>query len=105
MHLISLNIINWLEQHQLPCLFKAMFHIDCPGCGFQRSAIALLKGNIGESWKMYPALIPMLIFFLYLFADRRFHFKNSTFFTRFGIASVFIIILASYIIKLTFQTN
>jgi hypothetical protein len=105
MHLISLNIINWLEQHQLPCIFKSIFHVDCPGCGFQRSAIALLRGDIVGSWKMYPALIPMLIFFLYLIADRKFHFKRSTFFTRLGIASVFIIILASYIIKLTFQTN
>jgi Protein of unknown function (DUF2752) len=59
------NIINWLQQHQLPCLFKSLFHIDCPGCGFQRSAILLLKGNFLESVKMYPALIPVLLLFIY----------------------------------------
>lgn len=105
MFLLSVNIISWLEQHQLPCLFKTVFHVDCPGCGFQRSFIALLKGNISQSFKFYPALIPMLFFFGYLWADKKFRFKKSIFFTRFGIASVFIIILASYIIKLTYQTS
>ncbi|MBK7377164.1 MAG: DUF2752 domain-containing protein [Chitinophagaceae bacterium] len=32
-----LNIIDWLQQHQLPCLFRQLTHIDCPGCGMQRS--------------------------------------------------------------------
>lgn len=33
----------------------------CPGCGMQRSAIALLKGEVGESLRLYPALIPLLV--------------------------------------------
>lgn len=49
-----LTIISWLEQIELPCLFKKYFHVDCPGCGFQRSIIALLKGNFAESFLLFP---------------------------------------------------
>ncbi|MFM6925772.1 MAG: DUF2752 domain-containing protein, partial [Ferruginibacter sp.] len=30
---ILINISTWLEAHQLPCPFKQITHIDCPGCG------------------------------------------------------------------------
>ncbi len=96
-----LNIINWVEEHQLPCLFKSVFHVDCPGCGFQRSGIALLKGNPCQSMQLYPALIPMLLFFIFLFLNQKFRFTNSFKTVKTGIASIFIIILASYILKLT----
>jgi Protein of unknown function (DUF2752) len=94
--------ITWLEAHQLPCLFKTAFHFDCPGCGFQRSAIALLKGNIWQSLKLYPALIPMILFFIFLLLNNKFRITNSIKTTKTGTASIFIIILVSYIYKLTF---
>jgi hypothetical protein len=28
MGLVFLNITNWLEEHQLPCLFKSITHFD-----------------------------------------------------------------------------
>lgn len=59
------NIVNWLQQHMLPCPFKTLFHFDCPGCGLQRSIIALLRGNVLQSIQIYPALLPMLALFLY----------------------------------------
>lgn len=94
------NMIYWLEQHQLPCLFKTAFHFDCPGCGFQRSAVALLKGEFTESAKLYPALLPMLLFFVFLFINRKLQLRNSGFYIKTGIATVFIIIAVSYIYKL-----
>lgn len=53
-------MIHWLEQHLFTCYFKSQFGIDCPGCGLQRSFIALLKGDIAESWHYHPALLPLL---------------------------------------------
>ena len=100
-----IHAISWLEQHQLPCLFRAAFHVDCPGCGFQRSSIALLKGDIGQSLAYYPALIPMLLFFVFLLADRKFQFRSSEIIRKTGIAAIFIIILVFYISKLTNQNN
>lgn len=35
--------------------------LDCPGCGFQRSVIALFGGNFSASFKFYPPTIPFLI--------------------------------------------
>jgi Protein of unknown function (DUF2752) len=101
MVLFFLNIVNWLEAHQLPCLFKTAFHFDCPGCGLQRSAIALLRGNILQSLKYYPALIPILLFFVFLLLNNRFWISKSSKITKLGIACIFIIILASYSYKLT----
>ncbi|WP_462221753.1 DUF2752 domain-containing protein [Ferruginibacter sp.] len=102
MLLILLNIIGWLEEHQLPCLFKTAFHFDCPGCGMQRSCIALLRGDILQSLKFYPALIPVIFFFIFLMLDDKFSTFNSFKITKIWIASIFIIILVSYFYKFTF---
>lgn len=56
-----LNIIHWLEKHMLICPSVRYLHMICPGCGMQRSGIALLKGNIVESLQLYPALLPMMV--------------------------------------------
>lgn len=55
------SIANWLSTHMLPCFFHRFFGMDCPFCGFQRSFIALLQGDIGESVTLFPVLIPLLI--------------------------------------------
>ncbi len=54
----------WLENHLLPCAFKSLFGIDCPICGFQRSFLLLFQGRFLDSFKMYPPLIPCLLFLL-----------------------------------------
>ena len=61
------KIILWLETHQKPCSFKEAMGIDCPGCGLQRSVIELLKGHPWESFLLYPALMPVMAMFLFLF--------------------------------------
>jgi Protein of unknown function (DUF2752) len=100
MIIVFANIITWLQQHQLPCLFKSTFHFDCPGCGFQRSCIALLGGNFFESIKFYPATILIFLFFLYLFLNARLQLKFSRIINQISIASIFIVILVNYIYKL-----
>ena len=68
----SQSIFYWLKDHLLPCPFKYFTGIDCPGCGFQRSVLALLQGNLLDSFKLYPPTIPLLLAFAYLFADKKF---------------------------------
>lgn len=48
------------------------------GCGIQRAAIDLLKGNFWESIKTYPALIPLLLLFNVLLFHLKFRLKNGT---------------------------
>ncbi|WP_379094123.1 DUF2752 domain-containing protein [Pedobacter sp. UC225_65] len=43
------------------CPFKYLTHLDCPGCGFQRAVLALLQGNLTESFHLYPPAIPFLV--------------------------------------------
>jgi len=65
-----LIFINWLQNHLLRCPFKALTGIDCPGCGFQRSMIQLIQGNFQNSFALYPATIPLLLFFAYGIVDK-----------------------------------
>ena len=44
----------------LSCPSKKYLHIECPGCGFQRSVLALLKGDLPASFALYPATLPIL---------------------------------------------
>lgn len=55
------KLIHWLETHQMACSWKKYFGIECPGCGMQSAFIELLKGNLMESFKHFPALIFLLM--------------------------------------------
>ncbi len=96
-----LLFINWLQNHLLPCPFKYLTGIDCPGCGFQRSFLALLQGNLHKSFLFYPPAIPLLMFFSYGLADKYFKLDNQQNQLK---KSLFVvtgaIILVSYCIKL-----
>lgn len=56
-------MLEWLEAHQLPCLFRIIFGVNCPGCGFQTAVILLLKGEWGASIILWPGLLPLLLLF------------------------------------------
>lgn len=67
-----LGFIHWLQGHLIPCPFKYLTGIDCPGCGFQRSVIVLIQGDLHKSFQLYPPAIPLLLLFAYGVLDRRF---------------------------------
>jgi len=69
--------VNWLQNHLLRCPFKYLTGIDCPGCGFQRSVLALFNGDLHKSLNLYPSTIPLLIFFVYGIADGLFKLDTS----------------------------
>jgi hypothetical protein len=73
----QLLFINWLQNHLIPCPFKYLTGIDCPGCGFQRSVLALVQGNFHKSFVLYPAALPLLLFFAYGIADKIFRLDTS----------------------------
>jgi hypothetical protein len=72
-----LLFINWLQNHLLPCPFKYITGIDCPGCGFQRAIITLFQGHLRNSFLLYPPTIPLLLFFAYGIADAFFKLDNK----------------------------
>jgi hypothetical protein len=93
--------VSWLQNHLIPCPFKYLTGIDCPGCGFQRSIVALIQGNLHASLTLYPPTIPLLLFFAYGIADKYFKLDNSKSIVK---KTLFMIvggiILTSYCIKM-----
>jgi hypothetical protein len=72
-----LLFINWLQDHLLPCPFKYITGIDCPGCGFQRAVLALMQGQWKTSFLLYPPTIPLLLLFLYGISDAFFKLDTA----------------------------
>ncbi|MBX2845190.1 MAG: DUF2752 domain-containing protein [Saprospiraceae bacterium] len=60
------KFVELVEGNMLRCPSKLVTGADCPGCGIQRAIVLLLKGNIVESFYMYPPLFPLIftVFFL-----------------------------------------
>ncbi len=69
------GLMQWIERHLFYCPSKKYFNIECPGCGLQRSIIALLRGNVIESVRLHPATIPLIIVVIYTMLHLKFNFK------------------------------
>lgn len=84
----------------LPCAYKSLIGIDCPMCGGQRSFYLLARGKIGDSFLMYPPLVPVLLcaalFFLHLVNNR---VVSARFIKTFSVC-VLAIVMINYICKL-----
>lgn len=52
------------------CIIKALFNIDCPGCGLTRATLALLRGDIKASLHYNYACIFWWLTFILFFIDR-----------------------------------
>jgi hypothetical protein len=100
---IYFQSIQWLEQHLLTCWFKKIFHFDCPGCGFQRSVLQLLKGDISGSFHLYPATIPILFIFVFTGIHLVIKFKQGAAILKYSYIFAAAVVLVSYIVKLKSQ--
>ncbi|MFY8004910.1 MAG: DUF2752 domain-containing protein [Chitinophagaceae bacterium] len=99
------EVVHLLEKNLLSCPTKTYFHFDCPGCGFQRSIIALMKGNIIESFQLYPAGIPIIILLIFSLFHIKYKFNKGDKLIQYSQISIAIIIFVSYIFKLTNYIN
>ena len=93
------NIIHWLETNQLLCPVKNYLHIPCPGCGFQTSFIALLKGDIISSFQYHPVTIPLLLFFLFALLQLIFRFRYGNKIIVYSYLFIAVLLLTNYIYK------
>ncbi|PKP48733.1 MAG: hypothetical protein CVT95_04060 [Bacteroidetes bacterium HGW-Bacteroidetes-12] len=97
-----MNFFHWLEQHLLNCPYKKILGIDCMGCGLQRSLIALLKGNLVESFLLYPPLITLIIMFVLLPLHLIFKFKHGATWLKYLFIFNLSVIVINYIVKLIY---
>jgi hypothetical protein len=95
------SLIAWLESHMLSCPSKTYLNLACPGCGFQRSTIALLKGNIAESLQLYPATIPLLFVVIFSLVHIKAKFSFGAALIKYLYIFTALIIVISYIYKIT----
>lgn len=94
------QLTHWLENHMMPCFYKQISGIDCPGCGMQRSFIELLNGDFSASIKMYPALLPVIFTLGLTAAHLFFKFKDGAVLIKYSFIITISIITISYIFKL-----
>jgi hypothetical protein len=94
------RIISWLESHVGTCAFREHTGIDCPGCGLQRSIIALLKGDVIESILLFPALLPLVTMFAFLGIHLVLRIKHGAFILKILYISNAFLILGNFIIKI-----
>ncbi len=89
-----------MEDLLLPCLNKQLFGIDCYGCGGQRAALLLSKGDLLGAWFMFPAIYPILILLVFVIFNLFYKFQYD-FYIKIGLiiftASVMLI---SYLLKM-----
>ncbi|KQM75112.1 hypothetical protein ASE74_03825 [Pedobacter sp. Leaf216] len=98
-----INFVDWLQNHLIACPFKALTGIDCPGCGFQRSLIALVQGNLSKSWSLYPPTIPLLLLFISTVILYKFNIKQRTLLFRIMVITVGNFVMISYLHKMFFS--
>jgi len=96
------GFVDWLEKRQAPCFYKSVFGMECPGCGMQRAFIALLRGDLLASLKLYPALIPTMILMAFLAAHIVFKLKNGAKILLYMFIINAVIIVISYLYKIIF---
>ena len=92
--------MSGIDDYMLPCLNKKLLGFECLGCGMQRSASLVLKGEFTEAFYMYPAIYTLILFVIIAIN----HFNNfkyaSKVITVLVILNV-IIIVGNFAIKLT----
>ena len=61
---------------KIPCIIKAVFDIECPGCGLTRAYTSFFQLDIKKAFEYNPMFwsIP-IIFLIYLFNNETFKYK------------------------------
>jgi hypothetical protein len=95
--------LKGLEDYMLPCLNKKYLGFECMGCGLQRSAALLLRGEFVDAFLMYPAIYSIIALFMTIILN---HFKNIKYSNKIifilAMASIALIV-GNFLIKLYFK--
>jgi Protein of unknown function (DUF2752) len=92
--------IRWLQANMLTCPLKKYLHIECPGCGLQRSFIALLNGDVRTSLQLYPATLPLLFLMVFTIFHLKYKFLHGAATIKYLYVGVAFVVLVFYIYKI-----
>ncbi|SDB32528.1 Protein of unknown function [Flavobacteriaceae bacterium MAR_2010_188] len=88
-----------IDDFMLPCLNKALFGFECMGCGLQRSAAMVIRGQFVEAFFMYPAIYSLMLLLGVAVTNHFINFKYANV-VMIGLAIInVILILGNYILK------
>jgi hypothetical protein len=94
------HIIEWLGSHMGTCTFHEQTGVACPGCGFQRALVALLEGDLLQSFMLFPALLPLAAMFIFLGIHLSLNFRHGALILKIMYITNASIIILNFLIKL-----
>ena len=97
------GVTQWLKNQMLSCTFKSYTGVDCPGCGFQRSVLSLVRGDFTESFKLYPPTIPLIILAAFLLLHLKLDFKLGALTIKLMYILVVTMVVINYIYKVYYH--
>ena len=56
---------------KLPCIWKYLFGVPCPGCGMTRAVFSAINGDFGASFSFHPMVFSLPLLLLYFIFDGR----------------------------------
>ncbi len=89
----------------IPCMNKQLFGVECLGCGTQRALLFILNGEFSAAFRMFPAIFTTILFFGILglhFIDKSRNYHKII--ITLAIVNA-IIMIVSYIYKMTTLLN
>ena len=95
-----MRMADWLEANSMSCFYKKYLGIECPGCGMQRSFAELLRGNLLESFQIFPALLPLMFIFFFLILHLIFKYRKGADVLKYSFIFTALIITLNYILKI-----
>lgn len=91
---------SWVERHLLTCPSKKMFYLDCPGCGLQRSILALFRGDLAASWQLYPPTLFILATLAFLILHLVFDLRQGAYILKILFIITVAVMAINYIYKI-----
>lgn len=89
-----------LEDYMLTCVNKEIFGVECLGCGIQRAAALIFRGEFVAAFKMYPAIYSLIFLVGFVIFNLFIKFKHD-FNIKIGLLLLnAVIIIISYILKM-----
>lgn len=71
---LAVAIILWF--FKVPCIFKALFKMECIGCGMTRAVISALKFDFAAAFSYHKMFWSLPVLVIYFLADGKV-FKNK----------------------------
>ena len=84
---------------KLPCVWRGIFGIICPGCGMSRAWLALLRLDLAKAFSLHPMFWSVPFLALYILFDGQL-FRNK--WVNYGLLGLILAgFMACYIIRLS----